>query len=250
MTALLEIQGLAKGFGGHGKSLSSYLFSEVSAKIMPSERIALIGASGQGKSTLLRTMAVLHTPDEGDMLFHQNSFRKMDPRLWRKQISYVAQQPVMLPGSIEDNLRTGSRLHGEPYDLQLAKRLLAAAALGEKAATHPANDLSGGEKQRVALIRSLLMRPAVLLLDEVTSSLDTISTMAIEELLLQWQEAEGTTMIWITHDLKQATRVSDRVWFMASGTLAEDRHTSEFFQQPVTDAARHFIQFREEGETS
>ncbi|GAA3407792.1 ATP-binding cassette domain-containing protein [Paenibacillus hodogayensis] len=241
MTARFEIQGLARKLRNQEKGGSPYLFAEVSAVIGQPERISVIGASGQGKSTLLRTLALLESPDQGDMIYEGVSYRKYDPRMWRKQICYVAQQAVMLPGSVEDNLRTASRLHGGSYDERLASRLLEEAMLAELDRNKPAGDLSGGEKQRIALIRSMLLRPSVLLLDEVTSALDRNSARAVEQLLLRWQAEEGGTMIWITHDLEQAERTSHRTWFMSGSTLLEDRQTAEFFRQPATEAGRQFI---------
>lgn len=238
---MFEIRRLAKKPWNLETSKTPYLFSDISTDISRSERIALIGASGQGKSTLLRTLALFHTPDEGEMIFEHTSYHMVEPRLWRKQICYVAQQPVMLTGSVEENLRTASRLHGSYFDRHLVLRLLESAGLGELDPNKDANDLSGGEKQRIALIRSLLMHPAVLLLDEVTSSLDLNSTRAVEHLLQQWHEQEGTAMIWVTHELEQAARVSERTWFMANGTKLEDAKTTEFFRQPSTEAARIFI---------
>ncbi|BBI34045.1 ABC transporter ATP-binding protein [Cohnella abietis] len=248
MTAILEIQQLAKKSWNKGNQETSYLFAEVSAEIQQPERISVIGASGQGKSTLLRTMALLETPDKGDMLYEGVSYLKKESRLWRKQICYVAQQAVMLPGSVEDNLRTTSRLHGGTYDEKLAAQLLEEAAMDGLDRNKNASELSGGEKQRIALIRSLLLRPSVLLLDEVTASLDSISARAVEQLLVRWHKEEGATIIWVTHDLEQAARTSDRTWFMSSGTLLENQRTTDFFRQPTTEAGRDFIRLLVSGE--
>ncbi|WP_156515061.1 ATP-binding cassette domain-containing protein [Paenibacillus glucanolyticus] len=243
MAAILEIQRLAKHSWNQDNRESPYLFEEVSAVIQQPECISVIGPSGQGKSTLLRTLALLDMPDQGDISYAGISYREKDPRLWRKEICYVAQQAVMLPGSVEDNLRTASRLHGEVYDVQLAEQLLEETLLAGLDRKKNASELSGGEKQRIALIRSLLLRPAVLLLDEVTASLDNISARAVEHMLQQWQAREGTTMIWVTHDLEQAARTSSRTWFMSGGTLLEDQQTIDFFRQPATEAGRQFVRF-------
>lgn len=176
MSSIFEIQRLAKLNWKSRDQASKYLFSDISAEISESDRIALIGASGQGKSTLLRIMALLDAPDEGDTLVNGTSFKIMDSRLWRMKIGFVAQQPVMLPGSVEDNLRTVSKLHDRPYDHKLVRRLLEQLGLEQLDLSKKAADCSGGEKQRISLIRSLLLRPNVLLLDEITASLDIDST--------------------------------------------------------------------------
>lgn len=239
MSSTFEIHRLAKQIWKSNEQASNYLFSEISAEIFESDRIALIGASGQGKSTLLRILALLDAPDEGDMLINGTSFKSMDSRLWRMKIGFVAQQAVMLPGSVEDNLRTVSRLHDRPYDLKLAQQLLEQLGLESLDISKKAEDCSGGEKQRISLIRSLLMRPEVLLLDEITASLDVNSTQMVERLLERWHKEEGTSMIWVTHDLKQASRISTTTWFMGKGKL--EQHKSEsFFAESAEELAKRF----------
>ena len=245
LSSIFEIQRLAKHNWKSNDQASKYLFSEISAEISASDRIALIGASGQGKSTLLRIMALLDAPDEGDMLLNGNSFKSMDSRLWRMKIGFVAQQAVMLPGSVEDNLRTVSRLHDRAYDHKLVQRLIEQLGLEHLDVSKKAADCSGGEKQRISLIRSLLMRPTVLLLDEITASLDVNSTQMVEELLERWHKEEGTSMIWVTHDLKQASRISTTTWFMGKGKLEQHRSES-FFAESVEELAMRFVR-RTEG---
>jgi putative ABC transport system ATP-binding protein len=225
-------------------SSGGYLFSQLSAEIEKPEKVALIGPSGQGKSTLLRILALLDIPDEGDLLLNGSSFRQSDPRLWRMEASYVAQQAVMLPGSIADNLSTVSRLHGRPYDSALAAQLMQQLGLDYLDPAKKAEECSGGEKQRISLIRSLLLRPAILLLDEITASLDINSMRKVEELLMEWHREQGTSLIWVTHDLEQARRISNRTWVMNGGTM-EDHCTEAFFDQPEAVLARRLIQSAE-----
>ncbi|MFF2015576.1 ATP-binding cassette domain-containing protein [Paenibacillus sp. NPDC058177] len=240
MSAIFQIHNLAKlNWSTDANALNKYLFSQISAEIAEPTRIALIGASGQGKSTLLRIMALLDTPDEGELLVNGKSFQHIPARQWRMTVTYVAQQAVMLPGSIEDNLRTVSKLHGQPYDFSLAAELLEQLGLDYLDLTKVAEDCSGGEKQRISLIRSLLLRPEIFLLDEITASLDINSTQKVEALLLKWHEEKGTTFIWVTHDLEQARRISNRTWMMDKGGLQEYSSDS-FFNEPVADLARRF----------
>ncbi|TVX97888.1 ATP-binding cassette domain-containing protein [Paenibacillus cremeus] len=234
-----------------GKRLSimgrSHLFQQLTAAIGSKERIALLGASGQGKSTLLRIVGQLDRPDEGELYLENRPSNQWKPQDWRSKVCYVAQQPIMLPGSVEDNLRTVSTLHRRPFEAELARALMAQCGLQDKAWQSNASELSGGEKQRVALVRSLLLRPRVLLLDEITSALDQNSKQAVEQLLREWHAAEETAMLWVTHDLQQARSVSDTVWFMAEGMLMERQPTELFFRQPITPAAQQFLQWPEEG---
>lgn len=235
---LLEFEQLKKSHEGSPEAL---LFSRVSGALAHHDRITLLGSSGQGKSTLLRILSLLDAPDEGDIRLEGVSCAKINPIEWRKAVCYVAQQAVMLPGSIEDNLRTVHHLHRIPYDAPLVRRLLAQAGLEAIDLGKNAADLSGGEKQRVALIRSLLLRPKILLLDEITASLDQSNAQRVEMLLQEWHRQEGTGMIWVTHQLEQAARISDVVWFMGRHTLLEKTPTKQFFERPETELARQFL---------
>lgn len=227
---------------------STPLFAGVNAEVAEPDSIALLGVSGQGKSTLLRMMSLLDAPDGGEIRLHNKPQAEMDPRQWRMNVCYVAQQAVMLPGTIEDNMKTVSLLHGKPFDRQSAERLRERLGLGGLDPAKKASELSGGEKQRVSLLRSLMLRPQVLLLDEVTASLDQASKQMVEDVLLEWHRREGTTLIWVTHDLEQALQVSRTVWFMAEGTLLEKGAAESFFRQPATDAGRKYIRASGSGE--
>ncbi|MGO4547224.1 ATP-binding cassette domain-containing protein [Paenibacillus sp. 2TAB23] len=238
MKPMLEFRHLKKNIGGPA---DRPLFENVSAKVAEPAIIALLGVSGQGKSTLLRILAGLEAVDEGDIRLHDISLRGSDPKEWRKKMCYVAQQAVMLPGSIEQNLRTVSMLHRSPYDEKLVRRLLPKLGLDHLEPGKNAQQLSGGEKQRVSLLRSLLLHPSVLLLDEVTASLDRASKELVEQALREWHEQEGTTLIWVTHDLEQARQMSGSVWFMGEGTLLENSRTERFFERPETALAREYI---------
>lgn len=231
MTALFEMNGLTKNYWHTEKQTDrTYLFSNLTTTIESSERIALLGKSGQGKSTLLRMLALLDNADSGEIRFNGIRENEMEARIWRTKVTYVAQQAIMLPGTIEDNLKTVSKIHNETFDDKLAVKLMKEVGLETLDWAKKAADLSGGEKQRVALVRSLLLAPSILLLDEVTASLDQQSKAYVENLLVKWTEVEKTAFIWVTHDLEQAKKISDRIWFMENGTLAIDCKTETFFE--------------------
>lgn len=228
MSALLEIRGLSKRVPSvRENSGERVLLNQINAVVREPESIAIMGGSGQGKSTLLRILACLDSADDGNMYVRGASCSSMEPAKWRSRVCYVAQHAIMLPGSVEDNLRTVSRLHGTVYEQPLAERLLKQSGLDHIPLNGPAEDLSGGEKQRLALIRSLMLRPAVLLLDEVTASLDAISGRLVEEILLDWHREEGTALIWVTHHADQASRVASRIWTLKDGTLADSEQIPE-----------------------
>ncbi len=221
---------------------ASYLFKHVHASVKAPSIIHILGLSGQGKSTLLRMIGLLSSIDEGSILLQGRPTHEWLAVEWRSTISYVAQQAVMLPGSIEANLRAVSRIRQTSFEERYAQQLMELVGLEQLDWKKEAATLSGGEKQRVALVRSLLLRPQVLLLDEVTASLDIHSQHAVEELLTHLHREEGTTLLWVTHHLEQARQYGHRVWFMGENTLLEDTPTEIFFQSPQTETARHFLQ--------
>ena len=238
MQPILRVENMRKKYAGLDRP---WLFEQVTTNVYPNDRIALIGVSGQGKSTLLRILSRLDKHDDGVLEYSGVSYEQVDPREWRTHIGYVAQQAVMIEGTVDDNLRLYSSLHQKTYDEELAHLLLEKVGLSTLDLTQDAKSLSGGEKQRISLVRSLLMQPEVLLLDEITASLDQGSKKRVEELLHDWADTHQTAMIWVTHDLEQARQVSNRIWFMAQGTLLHDQGSTEFFEYPADDEVVRFL---------
>ncbi|WP_313893057.1 ATP-binding cassette domain-containing protein [Psychrobacillus sp.] len=232
MTSLLAIKNVTKNYWDTKEETKRpHLFSDITAALQKSERVTLLGTSGQGKSTLLRILALLESADSGEIHFNGTSYTKMDARTWRMKICYVAQQSVMLPGTIEDNLKMISKLHSSIFEEDFARKLMNQVGLEHLDWAKQATDLSGGEKQRVALVRSLLLRPAILLLDEITASLDQKSKEHVEQLLMHMSKEDGVSFIWVTHDIEQARKVSERVWLMDDGKIVRDLETEEFFNE-------------------
>jgi putative ABC transport system ATP-binding protein len=236
MAPILQLEEVSKSATRHLP-----LFSHVTAVVDEPSIIHILGKSGQGKSTLLRILGLLSRPDSGTMSLHGIPSAAWSPEQWRSKVSYVAQQAIMLPGSVEDNLRTVSRLHDKPFEQAYAQSLMERLELSDVDWSKPAAQLSGGQKQRLALIRSLLLRPEILLLDEVTASLDTVSKQAVEQVLTELNRSSGTTLIWVTHDLEQARGIGQRIWFLAEQRLQTDCDTASFFATPPTEAARLYL---------
>ncbi|MDB4868430.1 MAG: transporter [Cohnella sp.] len=218
MDPILSFHGLTKKMPGDNK----ILFTNVSGEVFPNDRIAVLGASGQGKSTLLRILARLTTAEDGQLFWRGTPSGELPGRQWRTKVGYVSQQAEMLPGTIEDNLQSVSRLHKIGFDSSSAKEWMDEIGLGHLDWQLSARELSGGEKQRLALVRSLLLKPEVLLLDEATAALDETNKRAAERLLDDWQQNRQAALIWVTHDLEQAHRVASRIWSMEDHTLSEN----------------------------
>jgi ABC-type iron transport system FetAB ATPase subunit len=169
------------------------------------EVVALVGPSGVGKSSLLRTLVRLDEPAGGRVLVDGTDARELEPCALRRRVGLVAQAPVMLEGDVRANLAYGL---DEPDDAALAESL-AATGLDPAFMTRTAQELSGGEAARVAVARALARDPVALLLDEPTAALDSASAAAVEE-LVRSLAARGLGILLVTHDEAQADRVADR----------------------------------------
>ncbi|SDO10789.1 putative ABC transport system ATP-binding protein [Paenibacillus sp. yr247] len=205
----------------HPNGTSAPLFEQISTNVLPQDRIAILGPSGQGKSTLLRVIATLEHSDGGSLSLYGRLISSWGPSEWRKRVCYVPQQPAMLPTTVGDNLAVVSKLHKRNFDQPLAKKLMGQVGLDDLDWSQKAADLSGGQKQRVQLVRSMLLKADILLLDEVTSALDVESKQAVENTLMKWHEEQGTGLIWVTHEHEQARRISNRFWYLDNGALSE-----------------------------
>ncbi|MCR8657834.1 ABC transporter ATP-binding protein [Paenibacillus endoradicis] len=213
VTVMLELRNISKSFQ---EDLSEkHLFQHVCVNITDGHRICCTGESGQGKTSLLKIIARLDVPNNGQLYWHNVEASRCDVMLWRQQIHYVAQQAVMLPGTVKDNLQLPSLLHGRVFQQDKAQQLMNQCGLQQLDWQTSAESLSGGEKQRIALIRGLLLEPKILLLDEVTGSLDTHNRDLVESLLLQWIEETNGSFVWISHDPNQVKRVSSEQWYFA-----------------------------------
>lgn len=200
----------------------------VSLEIPATGITVLLGPSGSGKSTLLRLCNRLETPTRGTISYRGASLAETDPLVLRRQVGMVFQQPVLFSGSVRDNL---AEANGQSDEERL-RSVLARAALDESFLDRPAAELSGGEGQRVCLARTLMADPAVLLMDEPTSSLDGAAASRLERLGRSLAD-EGMPVVWVTHDLAQMKRLADRVAVLLertvrfSGPVGELRSTAE-----------------------
>ncbi|NWE14259.1 ABC transporter ATP-binding protein [Pseudomonas yamanorum] len=187
------------------------------------DRISITGSSGSGKSVFLRALALLDAPSSGDILWNGQPIANVQIPQYRSHISYLAQRPALIEGSVEDNLRfpySLKALHHLSFDPQAVNGLLAHAGKEPGFLAKNAGDLSGGESQVVSLIRTLQLNPDVLLLDEPTAALDPASSREVEALINAWAAADNDhAYIWVSHDLEQAQRMSTTHLHMDAGVL-------------------------------
>lgn len=219
---------------------------------IPQNRItAFIGPSGCGKSTFLKSLNRMNDLVEGCriegtvMLGNENIYGDMDVNHLRKRVGMVFQNPNPFPMSIYDNIAYGPRTHGihsrQKLDAIVEKSLRQAAIWDElkDRLKKSALGLSGGQQQRLCIARALAVEPEVILMDEPTSALDPISTAHIEELALELQK--DYTIIMVTHNMQQATRISSKTAFFLLGEMVEYNDTEKLFSMPEDKRTEDYI---------
>lgn len=219
---------------------------------IPEKKItAFIGPSGCGKSTFLKSLNRMNDLVEnchitGDVLLgNEDIYGNMDINLLRKRVGMVFQTPDPFPMSIYDNIAYGPRTHGIKSKGKLdaiVEKSLKQAAIWEEVKDRlkkSALGLSGGQQQRLCIARALAVEPEVILMDEPTSALDPISTSRIEDLAIELKK--DYTIIMVTHNMQQATRISDKTAFFLLGDMVEYSDTEKLFSVPQDKRTEDYI---------
>jgi ABC-type Fe3+/spermidine/putrescine transport system ATPase subunit len=212
-----------------------------SLTIESGEALALLGPSGGGKSTLLKLVAGIERPDAGDVLFNGRSVLHVAPE--RRGAVLMFQKAYLFPFlSVSDNIAFGLKLRGVGARAIAAEvgRMLELVELPGVERKRP-HQLSGGEQQRIALARALVVKPQVLLLDEPLSSLDTTVRLTLQEAIRRIQRELAITCILVTHDLAEAVAMSDRTALLLGGTIEASGSPEQLFRRPPTRAAAAFV---------
>jgi putative ABC transport system ATP-binding protein len=219
-TSDLRAEGLSRVVPG------KTILSDVSLAVGAGEVLGIVGASGSGKSSLLRLLNRLDEPTAGTVYLDGTDYRQIPPRELRRRIGMVTQRPFLFPGDVASNLRFGPAQRGETLSDADISRLLEQVGLAGFAANE-VSVLSGGEQQRVSLARSLANHPETLLLDEPTSALDEQSKAEIEGLVTSLVCDLHLACVLVTHDREQARRLSDRVVLLDAGRAVKSGTTLE-----------------------
>jgi len=203
---------------------AGWLLEDVSLELMPAARLALGGPSGAGKTLLLRALALLDPVDAGEVLFRGRPVRRDQVPQFRSQVIYLHQGPAMLGPTVESSLRVPLSLaihRGRAFDRARVLGWLAQLGRTEAFLQQAASELSGGERQLVALLRALQLEPDVFLLDEPTAALDSRAAAGVEALLDEWIAArpQRRALIWVGHDPAQTQRVAQTALWMDRGRL-------------------------------
>lgn len=249
MSAIIEAKNLNLWYGNH-----QALF-DVNVAIPANKITALIGPSGCGKSTFLKTLNRMNdlVPGcriEGEINYGgQNIYDPTIDTTWlRKEIGMVFQKANPFPMSIYDNIAYGPRTHGIRSKVKLdeiVEKSLRDAAIWDEVKDRlnkSALGMSGGQQQRLCIARALAVHPEVLLMDEPTSALDPISTSKVEDLVISLKKEY--TIIIVTHNMQQATRVSDRTAFFLLGEVVEYSETEKLFSNPQDKRTEDYISGR------
>lgn len=228
-----------------------HALKDVNMEIPEKQITAFIGPSGCGKSTFLKCLNRMNDLVEGcnitgDVkLDGEDIFDGMDVNLLRKRVGMVFQNPNLFPMSVYDNIAYGPRTHGihskEKLD-EIVERSLKQAAIWDELKDRlkkSALGLSGGQQQRLCIARALAVEPEVLLMDEPTSALDPISTSKIEDLAMELKH--DYTIIMVTHNMQQATRIADKTAFFLLGQVIEFDDTEKMFSKPQDKRTEDYI---------
>jgi len=239
--ALIQVHDLKKYYnGGDVKALDG-----MTADICKGDVMAVIGPSGGGKSTFLRSLNLLEKPTSGSIIFDGVDItgKKVDLPLHRQKMGMVFQHFNLFPNkTVLDNLtmapvkiKKQSRAEAEEKAMALLKRV----GLADRAHDWPAQ-LSGGQKQRVAIVRALAMEPEVMLFDEPTSALDPEMVGEVLEVMKELAQS-GMTMVVVTHEMAFAREVGSRVLFMDAGKIAEQGAPADIFDHPQSPRLQDFL---------
>ena len=236
---LLKIQDLHKSFGDHE------VLKGINIEIKKGEVVVIIGASGSGKSTFLRTLNLLEVPSSGKIIFEGSELcaQKSDVNKHRQKMGMVFQH-----FNLFEHLSVLENLCIAPIKLlkkskeqakKEAMELLNQVGLADKISAYPSS-LSGGQKQRIAIVRALAMSPDVMLFDEPTSALDPEMVAEVLNVMKNLARS-GMTMVVVTHEMGFAREVANRVLFFDKGIVAEDASPNEIFSNPKNSRLKEFL---------
>ncbi len=208
------------------------------------ELTVIIGPSGGGKSTLVRLCNRLEDPDGGRVFLDGTDLQQIDPLRLRRQIALVPQKPFMFDGTVLENLQRPFAYQGlaapDP-NAAVLRETAELCRLEPELLPRPARSLSLGQQQRVSLARALIIGPEVLVLDEPTSALDRPTGDRLADTLREVCRRRGLTVLMVTHDLRLAERVADRLAFLAEGQILEEGLPADLLSRPQSAALRLFL---------
>ena len=221
------------------------VIKDVSFEVAEGDLFVLVGPSGSGKTTLLKMFNRLTVPTEGNVYYRGRKIKDYDLQQLRLRTGYVLQSSSLFPNlNLQDNIAIQLEQQGVAKEKrhQRARELLAAVDLDpDRYATRMPGELSGGEQQRVGIIRALAARPQVILMDEPFSALDPVVRRQLQDLVLKLQKQTRTTILFVTHDMQEALRLGTKVAVLKDGVLQQVGTPQEIINQPATAFVKEFF---------
>lgn len=238
---ILKVKHLNKYYGNW------QVLHDIDFNLKKGEVLTLLGPSGSGKSTLLRTLNGLENYKDGAIFFHGKQINPT-PKAWqalRQKIGMVFQSYDLFPNlTVMENILLAPvkvQKRNEEDVRKEAQELLSRVEMQDYENSYP-RELSGGQKQRVAIVRALAMNPEIILLDEITASLDPEMVRGVQDIVENLSRRDHMTMIIVTHQMNFAAKIADEVLFLEDGKILEDTPGKEFFEHPKTERAREFLE--------
>jgi putative ABC transport system ATP-binding protein len=219
----------------------AHILKNITGSFPKGKITTLVGPSGAGKTTLLKLCNGLISPSSGNIFFHDKPISTYEPIELRRHVGIALQNAPMIKGFVYHNLALPLELQGKKLAEQDAIAILVDVGLDKNFLHRKTDDLSGGQRQKVSIARTLINKSEVLLLDEITSSLDRSSLIEIEELIVKINQKYGTTIIWITHNLEQALAIGDYTWVIMAGEVIETGK-SDLLKSPTNELVKQFVE--------
>lgn len=221
------------------------VLKDVSFEINRGDLFVLVGPSGSGKTTLLKMFNRLTVPTAGDVYYQDKKIKDYDLQQLRLKTGYVLQESSLFPNlNIQDNIAIQLEQQGVDKEQRhhRAQELLRAVEMDPQIYAHRMpNELSGGEQQRVGIIRALAAKPKVILMDEPFSALDPVVRHQLQDLVLKLQKQTHTTIIFVTHDMQEALRLGTKIAVLKDGILQQVGTPQEIINRPATEFVKEFF---------
>lgn len=239
LTTAIELSNITYSVG------TTSILKNISGSIYKGKITTLVGPSGAGKTTLFKLCNGLKSPDTGEIYINGKSIDAFEPVELRRKVGIALQDATMITGTVLDNLALPLQLQNKQLSLERANELIHVVGLDESFLNRNVKDLSGGQRQKLSIARTLVNQPEILLLDEITSSLDRLSQQEIEKLIIRINSKYQTTIIWITHNLDQAKTIGHYVWVMMKGKVVESGETT-LLDNPKLEIVKQFVKGEEQ----
>ncbi len=229
--------------------IAGVILNNINLQIQKGEFFVIIGPSGSGKTTMLKLINRLFKQTEGDIFFQDKNLKEYNLRELRLEIGYVLQQIALFPNlTVEENIALIPEMKNMDKELIKKKTIDLLEKVGldpEKYMKRLPKELSGGEKQRIGILRAIISNPKILLMDEPFSALDPLSKTQLQDLIKMLHEEYKMTTVFVTHDMNEALKLADKICIMKSGEVIQCDISTEIRNNPVNDFVKEFFYVRE-----